>query len=382
MKEIIINPILLILVSILTGQVLGKVSIKQIKLGSSAVMFTGVFFSYFVTSLLIGSGEIETFSRYVPPVLFQLSLIGFIVAVGLLAGKNMKETIKEHGFKFLLLAILVTLTGGLSTFIFARYVMPDLSIAVLGTYVGALTSSPGLATALEAVEGVTELEALIGVGYSISYIPGVAAVVLFVQLVGKSKKTKVLKKIERKNEIGGSFCLMSFSFVCLLGVLLGQVRVYLGNYLGYFSLGITGGVLVSSLIFGGVKSKRVFDFNFDSKALAVIRDISLNMFLAIVGLNFGYSAIFLIQESGFALLFVGLTTAIVCILVGYFFGRKVLKLPKDLVLGGLCGGMTSTPGLAAAIEAIDSDEVTVGYGATYPFALFFIIIFVKILANL
>jgi putative transport protein len=262
MKEIITNPILLILVSILTGQVLGKVSIKQIKLGSSAVMFTGLFFSYFVTSILIRRGEIETFSRYVPSVLFQISLIGFIVAVGLLAGKNMKGTIRAHGIKFLLLATLVTLTGALATFVFAEYVFPSLNIAVLGTYVGALTSSPGLATALEAVSGVTELEALIGVGYSISYIPGVAAVVLFVQLVGKSKRNKVLEKVKKKEKTNYDFCLMSFSFVCLLGVLLGQVKVYLGNYLGYFSLGTTGGVLVSSLIFGGIKSNKVFNFNF------------------------------------------------------------------------------------------------------------------------
>ncbi|SCG82168.1 hypothetical protein DW1_0557 [Proteiniborus sp. DW1] len=41
--------------------------------------------------------------------------------------------------------------------------------------------------------------------------------------------------------------------------------------------------------------------------------------------------------------------------------------------------MTSTPGLAASMEVTDSDDVTVYYGAAYPFALLFKIIFTNIL---
>ena len=50
-----------------------------------------------------------------------------------------------------------------------------------------------------------------------------------------------------------------------------------------------------------------------------------------------------------------------------------------LLSGAICGGMTSTPGLGAAIDATGSDEVAAGYGATYPFALLFMVIWTVIL---
>lgn len=71
------------------------------------------------------------------------------------------------------------------------------------------------------------------------------------------------------------------------------------------------------------------------------------MFLATVRLNYGYSAINLIKTLGAQLL--------------------------------LVGAMSSTPRLAASMEALNDDDVTVFYGASYPFALFFKIIFTNIL---
>lgn len=384
MIDVLKNPIFLILICIFIGQIVGKISVKQIKLGSSAVMFAGIFVSYTLTKVLISRGSIVLPAQYVPPVIFQLSLIGFIVAVGLHASSGMKKILKVHGLKFLLLAFVITVTGALSAFLISKYLLPIHKTAILGTYVGALTSSPGLATVLEAMEGVVELEALVGLGYSISYIPGVAAVVLFVQFIGKKHKSIESKEacLAFKEKGSGKFCLLSFVSVCIVGFILGQIKINLGDFLGYFSLGTTGGVLISSLFFGNMKKLGSFDFDFDRDALFVIRDLSLNMFLAIVGLNFGYNAITLIGTSGAQLLLVGLFTAVISILAGYLFGRKVLKLPVPYLLGGICGGMTSTPGLAASVDTMENDEVTAGYGATYPFALFFMIIGVKILTKL
>ncbi|NLY82398.1 MAG: hypothetical protein GX078_06440, partial [Clostridiales bacterium] len=45
-------------------------------------------------------------------------------------------------------------------------------------------------------------------------------------------------------------------------------------------------------------------------------------------------------------------------------------------------GMTSTPGLGAATDALDSEDPAAGYGATYPFALFGMIMFTIILHKL
>lgn len=66
-------------------------------------------------------------------------------------------------------------------------------------------------------------------------------------------------------------------------------------------------------------------------------------------------------------------------LLGCIVGKRIIKLNTIQLLGSICGAMTSTPGLAASMEATDSDDVTVYYGAAYPFALLFKIIFTNIL---
>lgn len=384
LAEILSNPFLLMFSSIFLGQIVGKISYKNIKLGSSGGLFVGIAISYFVTRYLKMEGLDSQIinSSFISTEIFKLSLIGFIASVGLLAAKNIRKTIKDNGYKFMVLAFIITLTGALSTFIFLN-IFSGFKISAIGTYVGALTSSPGLATALESAKDLSRnAESMIGLGYSISYIPGVIIVILFVQLLGNNhQKNEIIKNqnITKEEVKESSFSVISFVFVGLLGVIIGKFNIYLGEYLGNFSLGSTGGVLISALILGDLKKIGFLDFNIRKDQLSVLRDISLNMFLSIVGLNYGYDALNLIRTSGLQLIIMGTTTAILSIIVGYIVGKKIFKLKTIYLIGGICGGMTSTPGLAASIESLDSDDVTVGYGATYPFALFFMILFTNIL---
>ncbi|QOR34217.1 YidE/YbjL duplication [Clostridium sp. 'deep sea'] len=382
-KSIITNPFVLLFLSIVLGQYLGKLEYKNFKLGSSGGLFVGIFLSYTVTKWVAINGNVSFGAPFVTKDLFSLSLIGFIASVGLIASKNIKQTIKKNGLKFVFLAFVITFTGACLTLIFAKSFTHFSNASIIGTYVGSLTSSPGLATALEmAKNSVANSEALVGLGYSISYVPGVAIVIIFAQFMGK-KYTKQGKNDNTNDNIteskNTSFDIIAFSFVCLTGVLLGKVKIYLGSFIGNFALGSTGGVLIMSLILGEVKKIGSMNFSMSKKSLSVVRDISLNMFLAIVGLNYGYNAVSLIQSSGLQLLLFGLTTGSLSVFMGYVVGKFVLKLNVIHLIGGICGGMTSTPGLAASIEAVNSEEVTVGYGATYPFALFFMILFTNIL---
>lgn len=383
------NPFLLLFFSIFFGQAIGKIEIKGIKLGSSGGLFVGIFVSYISTKYLMNSGNEDLLkATFVSKELFKLSLIGFIASVGLLASKSIRKTIKENGLKFLILAMTITFAGAVSTYIFSNFLFSSYKASVIGTFVGALTSSPGLAVAMETAKGFSQnAEAMVGLGYSISYIPGVMIVILFVQLIAKngtsveSLKSKEEDKYGRDfNEV--SFNVATFCFVCLIGILVGRIQIYLGSFLGNFSLGSTGGVLISALVLGDVGKIRNLNFNINKRHLGVVRDISLNMFLAIVGLNYGYRALSLIRTSGMQLLISGTITGIVSVGIGYFVGHRFLKLKKIHLIGGICGGMTSTPGLAASIETLKSDEATVGYGATYPFALFFMILFTSILFKL
>ena len=72
--------------------------------------------------------------------------------------------------------------------------------------------------------------------------------------------------------------------------------------------------------------------------------------------------------------------ALLSIGLGYLFGRYILKLNWILLAGALCGAMTSTPGLGAAVDATGCDDVATGYGAVYPIALLSMVFFTILLS--
>ena len=55
-------------------------------------------------------------------------------------------------------------------------------------------------------------------------------------------------------------------------------------------------------------------------------------------------------------------------LVGYIFGRKVLKIHPVLLLGGITGSMTSGASLSVVTAAARSPMPSLGYTGAYAFA--------------
>lgn len=368
--EVLRNPIFMIVISILLGQLIGRIEVKHIKLGSSATLFIALILSFLAQKYF----DIQV---SVDKTVFLLSLIGFIVSVGLIASSNILNTMKSYGIKFIILSFFVTASGGLSTFALLNMVNES-KHSIIGTYVGALTSSPGLASALELAKMQTlDQSANVGLGYSIAYIPGVLLVILFTQFMGIGSK-ECHKKMTDKATTKDEFSLLSFMMVILLGILLGMIKITLSDSMT-LSLGMTGGVLISALTLGSKKRMFGLSFQYCHKRLSILRDLSLNLFLSIVGLNYGFKAVSAIASSGAILLMIGLITGSISILVGFVVGKYVLKIEKTYLIGGICGGMTSTPGLASALDMFDEEKVVTGYGATYPFALIFMVLITNLL---
>jgi len=371
---------------------------------------------------------------------FTLFLILFIAAVGLLAAKDIGIIIKKYGSKFIILGFLITFIGAVSTYSMTL-ILPGLnSYEVAGVYTGALTSSPGLAASLESArEHATQItkdydslseskkreilhllnisqdadindslneeqksqyienaEAGIGIGHSVGYPFGVLIVIFAVNVIPLLFKINIEKEREifvkeinetRRNPSSNPehstvrFDLPAFTISCFLGYTLGKLKFDLGP-LGNVGLGSTGGVLLTSLILGHIGHIGFLHFRMDNKILGVIREISLAFFLAIVGLRYGFYAFSALSGSGVYLVVTSLIVGFLAITVGYLVGRYVFKINWILLSGALCGGMTSTPGLGAAIEAVGSDEPAAGYGAIYPFALLGMVIFSILLHNL
>lgn len=83
---------------------------------------------------------------------------------------------------------------------------------------------------------------------------------------------------------------------------------------------------------------------------------------------------------GLYLAFSSLFIGSVAMIIGFLAGRYPFKINWVMLSGAIWGGMTSTPGLGAAIDSIGCDEPVAGYGAVYPFALLGMVVF-SILLN-
>lgn len=443
------NPFILMFITVFTGLLFGKIKFGKFNFGVSGALFSGLLIGWLIMKYANCFGETSDYYAKAQKLInvsvidknfFTLFLVLFVAAVGLLAAKDIGSVLKRYGAKFVVLGLIITFVGAGTTYMMTVISHEANPYEVSGVYTGALTSSPGLAAAIETAKGhaeekatnyenldmdekqkmlnlidhsgglkaeeiptlteplkekfVTTAEASVGVGHAIGYPFGVLIVILAVNFIPKifridveQEQAHFREELEhaRKNNKGKvieevEFDLIAFSFACFFGYTIGQIKLNLTAIgLGYFSLGSTGGVLIGSLLLGHFGQIAFMKFRMNSKILGVVRQLSLAFFLGIVGLRYGFKVFESLSGAGAYLGLVGLVVGFIAMMVGFAIGRYVFKINWIMLSGAICGGMTSTPGLGAAVDAIGSDDPASGYGATYPFALIGMVIFTIIL---
>jgi len=233
---------------------------------------------------------------------------------------------------------------------------------------------------------------LITIGHSVSYPIGVISVIIFVSLMPHISRMNVdhEKKLfrerlgmkEGEKEVTDKrsvlWSLIGFTFATIVGIMIGQIPIPLGS-LGIVKLGSSGGGLIGALIVGYFGHIGPIRTRMSNKVLSPLRELSVAFFLAIVGLEAGAGFAEVIKANGVALIGVAFVVALVPIILGYLIGRKVWHFDWIIMSGAMCGAMTSTPGLGAAIEATGTEDTGAGYGATYPFAITCMIIYSKLI---
>jgi putative transport protein len=90
--------------------------------------------------------------------------------------------------------------------------------------------------------------------------------------------------------------------------------------------------------------------------------------MAGVGLRAGGKIIETLMQAGPMLIVGGIVVTITPILLGYLFGRKVLKIEPVLLFGDITGAMTSGAALGVVTGAARSSIPALGYTGTYAFA--------------
>ncbi|MBN2637520.1 MAG: transporter [Bacteroidales bacterium] len=132
-------------------------------------------------------------------------------------------------------------------------------------------------------------------------------------------------------------------------------------------------VIFVALFFGYI-------FNYYHIALTIppiIQKIGLVLFIYTIGMQAGPSFFGSFREQGFRFMSVAAVIVISGSLLAWAIS-VIWGVDLKLMTGLFTGALTSTPGLAAAIEASKSPVASIGYGIAYPFGVLGVILFVKI----
>lgn len=404
------------------GYLLGRISIKGVSLGTAGVFLIALLFGYLFTlpalkqipvvaKFFIADASASAMDSY--GFIGDIGLILFVTAVGSIAGPNFFRNLKKNAKTYLPMGVIIIVVGAVVTTLFAM--IPGIGSAFAsGVLSGALTSTPAFSAAKE-IAG--DNAAMVSLGQAVSYPFGVVGVVLFVQLIPKLLKANMAKeralialpgkakagatasaddaadaadaapveqtsaKAKKRFSVDG-FGLAAFGIAVVLGIFLGSVKIPLtgSGFAGpCFSLGMTGGPLIMSLVLAHFGHIGPISLRIDDKLLKVFREFGLVLFLIGAGVEGGVQLVEQIKNSEYGVMIVvygfiaGVIITMIPMVVGYIFARKICKLPLLNTLGSITGGMTSTPALGTLIGVAGTDDVASAYASTYPIALVLIV---------
>ncbi|WP_222847331.1 aspartate:alanine exchanger family transporter [Pontiella desulfatans] len=176
-------------------------------------------------------------------------------------------------------------------------------------------------------------------------------------------------------------CLLSLSVGLTFGILLGMLPFGLPGGTPV-TLGLAGGPLFVALILGHFgKIGPIVGF-IPRQTRLLLQELGLVFFLANAGVRGGGALVSTLQEHGFMLFALGVGVSVLPLIVAWPVAIRHFKMNPLQALGGICGGMTSTPALGAITAKTDSQTPVISYVSAYPVALIFMIIISKVLIKL
>jgi putative transport protein len=192
----IAHAVLIYAFVIATGVMLGKIKIGGISLGVTFVLFMGILVGHF------GFTVDHTVMHFIK----EFGLILFIFSIGLQVGPSFFTSFKKGGMMLNALACLLILLGIGVTLSLYYIFGGEISIPMLvGIMQGAVTNTPGLGAAQEALRQLSEAGELtghipsIGLGYAVAYPMGVIGVLLSFIIIRGIFRVKLDKEEESLN---------------------------------------------------------------------------------------------------------------------------------------------------------------------------------------
>src|SRR5262245_56495830 len=172
------QPVITLFLALGFGHLLGRVRFRGLSIGAVA--------GTLVIALVLGR-----FGFRISPAAQAVGFAMFMFAVGYQAGPRFFEVVKANGLRYLVLSIVVVGIGFLTALVAAKLLaLPPGGAA--GLLAGALTTTPALAAAQEAVRSgaagipasdAQQVIATIGTSYAITYIVGMLGLIPAINLL-------------------------------------------------------------------------------------------------------------------------------------------------------------------------------------------------------
>ena len=362
------------------GYLLGRITIKGISLGTAGVFVIALVYGAFFGTRFNSRFVIEeiNYASQALKIIENLGLVFFVTSVGFIAGPNFFKNMKHNFKSYVLLGVVIILSGGLTAILCLLvgraiesgqpgYDPGQLTAMISGLLAGSLTSTPAFSATKEAV--AAQYQDAVTVGYGIAYLFGVIGVVLFVQLMPRVVHAD-LDEERRK----------------ITHVETGDVAKFKGKLLEFDDFGFTPfaiaavfGILLGSVVFGHFGHFGRADLMPSKKVLETFRELGLMVFLIGAGVSGGMSFVRYFKPIYFVY---GIFMTLLPMVMGYVVAKHVLKMNLLNILGSITGGMTSTPALGTLIHVAGTSNVASAYAATYPIALIAVVLVSQLIVRL
>lgn len=360
------------------GYFFGNLRFFKIRLGTSGVLIVALLFGHFGMEV---AGEVR-----------DIGLVSFVASVGIIAGPVFFSNFKSRAAAYIVVGI-VTIFSGAALCVASIKILGIPTYLAVGLMNGALTSTPGLAAAIEATGNSAA-----SIGYGIAYPFGVVGVVLFVQIVPRilgidfavtrptgdcivSHRSARVYRGDAMLKRVDPFGFFALALTIAAGMIAAKIVIPLPGG-ARFSLGTSGGPLLAGLLVGYFGHIWTFSLKVKKTTLDAMREFGLALFLAGAGSTAGKGFVATLTEHGPVLFMAGVAMTLLPMMAGYFTAAGLFKLDIFNTLGSICGGMTSTPALGVLISETGTDYVSLPYAATYPIALILVVLASQFIAIL
>jgi len=205
-------------------------------------------------------------------------------------------------------------------------------------------------------------------------------------LVGRKKDLdRAQKIIGYKSPSITTTDFITLGIAMVIGYLVGEISFTIGGTA--VSLGSGLGCLVSGLTFGFLRTKHPKLGAINIGAANFLQSFGLAVFVGIVGLNAGESAVVAIKEYGWTLLLLGMVVTTLPMIIQFILNFYMFRIKEPITaLGVLTGSKSANPGFATLLDAAGNSTPTPSFTMTYAVANIFLTlwgpIIVAVIANM